>query len=130
AGRPLAAHRALTPAVAGGSLEIRRIPERFIPPGALATTQQALGRVPAAPSPAGAYVLAPQLRAPGSRRSADHASPVGPGREPVAIAVSAAGALSTGGTDPIGGRVDVIVTTEPGGASATGRTYVAAAGVR
>src|SRR3954452_17220690 len=130
AGRALAAHRAITPAVAGRSLEIRPIPQRFIPPGALATTRQALGQAPAAPIPAGAYVLAPQLRAPGSRHSSDHVSPVGPGREPVAIAVSAAGALSTGGADPVGGRVDVIVTTEPGGASATGRTYVAAAGVR
>ena len=53
----------------------------------------------------------------------------GPGREPVDIAVSAAGALAAAGADPVGRRVDVIVTTEPGGAAAVGRTYVAAAGV-
>ena len=125
----LAAHQAITSGVAHAALEVRRVPARFVPAGALASAAQALGRAPAAPIPAGAYLLAPQLRAPGSRNSREQASPVGPGREPVEIAVSGAGALAAGGGDPAGERVDVIVTTEPAGASATGRTYVAAAGV-
>jgi Flp pilus assembly protein CpaB len=130
AAHELRAHRAVTPALARRSLEVRRIPARFVPPGALVTAQQAFGQVPAATIPAGAYVLAPQLRPPGAGRPPDRTSAVGPGREPVEIAVSGAGALSAGGASPRGARVDVIVTTKPGGASAVGRTYVAAAGVR
>jgi pilus assembly protein CpaB len=126
----LAAHKAITADLARAALEVRRIPARFVPAGALASTAQALGRAPAAPIPAGAYLLAPQLHVPGSGRSRQRASPVGPGREPVEIAVSGGGALAASGADPAGERVDVIVTSEPGGASATGRTYVAAAGVR
>ncbi|MGE5407829.1 MAG: hypothetical protein ACM3NV_04395, partial [Syntrophothermus sp.] len=44
------------------------------------------------------------------------------------IAVSGAGALLLGGGSPVGGRVDVVVTTEPG-AGGSGRSYVAAAAV-
>ena len=68
----LAAHHAVTADLARAALEVRRVPSRFVPPGALASTAQVLGRAPAAPIPAGAYLLAPQLRAPGSgaRRSA------------------------------------------------------------
>jgi pilus assembly protein CpaB len=130
AGRTLAADRPLTADVARRLLEVRRVPARFVPPGALRAPQQALGQVPAATIPAGAYVLAPQLRRPGSGRRAHRPSPVGPGRQPVEIAVSGAGALSAASAPPLGRRVDVIVTTEPQGASAVGRTYVAAAGVR
>ena len=50
------------------------------------------------------------------------------GRRPVEIAVSGAEALAVAGVDPVGSRVDVVVTTEPSG-SAAGRTYVAAAAV-
>jgi hypothetical protein len=46
----------------------------------------------------------------------------------VEIAVSGAGALAAFGGQPVGGRVDVVVTTEPSG-SEGGRTYVAAAAV-
>jgi Flp pilus assembly protein CpaB len=128
--RALAAHRAITPGLAHDSLELRRVPSRFVPPGALTAAAQALGRAPAGPIPAGAYLLAAQLRAPGSGPAASPASAVGPGREPVEIAVAGAGALAAAGDDPVGERVDVIVTTEPRGAAATGRTYVAAAAVR
>jgi Flp pilus assembly protein CpaB len=126
----LAAHRTITSELARAALEVRRVPARFVPAGALASSAEAIGRAPAAPIPAGAYLLAPQLRVPGSGRPTQRTSPVGPGREPVEIAVSGAGALAAGGADPAGERVDVIVTTEPAGASATGRTYVAAAAVR
>jgi hypothetical protein len=46
----------------------------------------------------------------------------------VEIAVSGAGALLVAGVQPVGRRVDVVVTTEPAGAG-PGRTYVAAAAV-
>lgn len=111
-------------------LEVRRVPERFAPAGALAMPQQAAGREPAAPIPAGSYVLAAQLREPAARRHRDDRAPIGPGRRPVQIAVTGAEALATQGGDPAGQRVDVVVTTEPGVRAGTGRTYVAAAGVR
>jgi Flp pilus assembly protein CpaB len=111
-------------------LEVRRVPERFAPQGALAMPRQAAGREPAAPIPAGSYVLAAQLRDPAARRHERDRTPIGPGRRPVQIAVTGAEALGAEGGDPAGQRVDVVVTTEPGPAAGTGRTYVAAAGVR
>jgi hypothetical protein len=98
---------------------------RFAPPGALAAPAEALGLVPAAAVPAGSYLLAAQLRPPGARRAGPT---LGHGRRPVEIAVSGAGALTTMGAQPVGSRVDVVVTTEPSG-SGGGRTYVAAAAV-
>jgi Flp pilus assembly protein CpaB len=111
-------------------LEVRRVPERFAPAGALAMPQQAAGREPVAPIPAGSYLLAAQLRDPGGRRHRPDRAPLGPGRRPVEIAVTGAEALAAQGTDPTGHRVDVVVTTEPGARTGRGRTYVAAAGVR
>jgi Flp pilus assembly protein CpaB len=111
-------------------LEVRRVPARFAPAGALALPQQAAGRAPATVIPAGSYVLAAQLRDPGRRHDPDHRARLAPGHKPVEIAVTGAGALAAGGGDPIGARVDVIVTTEPGPGGGHGRTYVAAQGVR
>lgn len=130
AARALPPHEALSAAAIRGSLEIRRVPVRFVPPGALSAPGQALGQAPVAPIPAGGYVLAPQLRRPEGRRSASGESDIGRGRAAVEIAVSGAAALAASGVDPIGAPMDVIVTTEPRGAAARGRTYVAASGVR
>jgi len=125
AAAPLPADKALAPSVVERDLEVRRVPARFVPAGALRDPGEALGLVPAAAIPSGAYLLAAQLRpprtgAPGPRLAA--------GRRPVQIAVSGAEALAVGGTSPVGRQVDVVVTTEPrdGG---VGHTYVAAAGV-
>jgi Flp pilus assembly protein CpaB len=123
------AHRAIPPKRIDELLDARRVPERFAPAGALAIPDQAAGRAPAAPIPAGSYVLATQLRErDGDPRPQDRAS-LGPGRRPVEISVSGAEALAAGGTDPTGARVDVVVTTEPG-PGGRGHTYVAAKGVR
>jgi pilus assembly protein CpaB len=124
AGRPIAAKEVES------LLEVRRIPERFAPAGALALADQAAGRAPATAIPAGSYVLAGQLRDPGRGRDHDRPARLGPGRRPVEISVTGAEALAAGGGDPIGTRVDVIVTTEPGPGGGHGRTYVAATGVR
>lgn len=118
--------RRIDPALAGAGLEVRRVPVRFVPPGALAAAAEAVGLVPAAPIPAGSYLLASQLRPP--RRAGRLGPALGRGRQPVEIAVSGADALAVGGADPAGARVDVVVTTEPSG-SGSGRTYVAAAAV-
>lgn len=107
------------------ALEVRRVPVRFVPPAALVDPAEAGGFVAATPVPAGSYLLATQLRPP-------HASHVAPGlaqgRRPVELNVGGAGALSAFGTQPVGSKVDVVVTTEPSG-SGDGRTYVAAAAV-
>ncbi|MDX6583141.1 MAG: pilus assembly protein CpaB [Solirubrobacterales bacterium] len=109
------------------ALEVRRIPERFLPPDALTTPAQALGRRPAATIPAGGYLLASQFRAPAADRSS--ASPqLGGNRHPVEITVQAAGPLAAGAS-PRPRRVDVVVTSEAGPAGGAGRTFVAAAAV-
>jgi Flp pilus assembly protein CpaB len=122
----LRAGQAIDPDLATSGLEVRRVPVRFVPPGALRAPAEALGLVPAARIPVGSYLLASQLRAPGP--SAAPPGRLGQGRRPVEIAVNGADALLVTGGDPIGSAVDVIVTTEPTG-SGVGRTYVAAAGV-
>ena len=123
------AHRPIPAKEVGSLLEVRRVPERFAPSGALALPAQAAGRVPAVTIPAGSYVLAAQLRAPGGRQSSERSAELGHGHKPVEISVTGAEALAAGGGDPVGMRVDVVVTTEPG-PGGRGRTYVAAQRVR
>jgi Flp pilus assembly protein CpaB len=125
AAAPLPAGKALLSSVTEQDLEVRQVPARYAPAGALRDPAEALGLVPAAPIPGGAYLLAAQLRPP----RADAPGPrLASGRRPVQIAVSGAEALAVGGGSPVGSRVDVVVTTEPRDAGA-GHTYVAAAGV-
>lgn len=125
AGADLAAGEAIEPRQAA-ELELRRVPARFVPPGALVSPAEAIGLAPAAAIPAGSYLLASQLRPPRADPAA--ALGLGHGRHPVEIAVSGAEALLVAGAQPVGERVDVVVTTEPSGSGA-GRTYVAAAAV-
>jgi Flp pilus assembly protein CpaB len=117
--------RTIEPRDAARRLEVRRVPERFAPPDALARPEEAIGRSPAARLPAGAYVLASQLRAPERRR--ERGPKLGRGRSPVDIEVSGAGALLLG--EGKSTKVDAVITTEPR-ASGRGRTYVAARGIR
>jgi Flp pilus assembly protein CpaB len=107
-------------------LELRRVPVRFAPPGALGSPAEAVGMEATARVPAGSYLLAAQLRTP--RGSAGLGGELGGGRRPVEIAVSGADALLVTGGQPVGSAVDVVVTTEPSGAGG-GRTYVAASAV-
>lgn len=44
--------------------------------------------------------------------------------------MTGAEALAAAGQDPIGTRVDVVITTEPGPGGGSGRTYVAAKDVK
>lgn len=121
----LRAGREIDPAIATEMLEVRRVPVRFVPETALAAPQEALGLAPTATIPAGSYLLARQLRPP---RLAGSGPSLGRGRRPVEIAVSGAGALAAFGGQPVGARVDVVVTSEPSG-SDEGHTYIAAAAV-
>jgi Flp pilus assembly protein CpaB len=109
------------------ALAVRRVPTRFVPPGALRRPLEALGRAPAATVPAGAYVLDSQLVVPGPGPSPSTGA--GPGRRPVQVSIAGAEALTFGGAAPEGSRVDVVVAERPG-LGRRGRTYVAAGGVR
>jgi pilus assembly protein CpaB len=121
----LPARRALGPADLA-SLELRRVPERFVPAGAIGEAARALGMAPRVALPAGSYVPAFLLGQPRHSRPAVPGLP--PGLRPVEIAVSGAAALEAAGPPPRGSAVDVVVTSEPRGAG-TGHTYVAAGGV-
>ena len=126
--RTLAAGRPIGPDLVSDALQVRRIPARFAPPGAISTPAAAIGREAEAVVPAGSYLLAAQLRLP--RESMGESGPdLAHGRRPVEINVVGAGALVAAGGSTEGARVDVVVTTEPNGPG-PGRTYVAAAGVR
>jgi Flp pilus assembly protein CpaB len=122
----IAAGRRIGPDEVGVDLEQRRVPARFVPPGALLAPQEALGLVARAALPAGSYLLGAQL---GFKRRPKAAVPgLAAGRRAVEIAVSGADALLASGSARAGSRVDVVVTSEPTG-SGPGRTYVAAAHV-
>lgn len=108
-------------------LEVRRVPRSFVPPDALTSPEEAAGRVPLASVPAGSYVLASQLGSPRPDRARPRTELAGR-RRPVVISVTGAEALAAVGDDPVGIRVDVVVTSEPG-PGAKGRTRVTAAGV-
>jgi Flp pilus assembly protein CpaB len=122
----LEAARPIDPHLAAAELEVRRIPARFVPPGALGSPAEAIGLVPGSRLPAGSYLVASQLHLPRSGKTPG--AGLGRNRHSVEIAVSGAAALLVSGAPTAGTRVDVVVTTEPAGAG-VGRTFVAAAGV-
>ncbi len=124
--RDIGAGETLAPAEVASSLSLRRVPRRFVPDDALAVPGEALGLVARAPLPAGSYLLGAQLGV--GRKGRVRRRRLGGGRRAVEIAVSGAGALLAAGPEPAGSRVDVVVTSEPGGVG-PGRTYVAAARV-
>jgi Flp pilus assembly protein CpaB len=113
----------LGPGTVSGALTVRRIPERFVPPGSLASPEEASGLIAATALAAGSYLQAGLLRPPGEGGSSRGS--LGQGRGPVEIAVSGSEALLVSDARPTGSKVDVIVTTEPAGRG-PGRTYVAA----
>ena len=97
-GADLPAGEPIGPKELSSALEVRRVPERFVPPGALAAPGDALGLAPKTALPAGSYLLAAQLRPPGSGGAAT--AGLGGDRRPVEIAVSGAGALLATGPAP------------------------------
>jgi len=121
----LRAGKEIDPRLAAEELEVRRVPVRFAPPAALAAPREAVGLTPTVAIPQGSYVLATLLRTAAMPRAGGL---LGKSRRPVEILVSGAGALSAFGAQPVGSKVDVVVTTEPSG-SGSGRTYVAAPAV-
>ena len=124
--KSLEAEGVLGPAEISGGLEVRRVPVRFVPAGALRDPREALGLAPTVGLEPGSYLVASQLRTRQPRGESTGA--LGSSRRPVEIAVSGAEALLETSAGEAGEKVDVVVTTEPSG-SGPGRTYVAVAGV-
>jgi Flp pilus assembly protein CpaB len=118
---------AIGPAEAAHSLAVRRVPARFVPPGALRRPGDALGRAPGTVIPAGSYVLGSQLAVP--ELTQPPAPGVGRGKRPVEVSVTGAEALLVGGASPEGSRVDVVVSQQAGLGNQA-RTYIAASGVK
>lgn len=109
----------ISPKMASMKFEIRRIPVRFTPSGAVSAAGQAVGYETAGPLYVGSYLTANLLRRPETERK----EPDGPGRGRHAVEISVSGAGALSGSS---GRVDVLVTTEERIAGGKGRTYVAA----
>jgi pilus assembly protein CpaB len=107
---------AITPAVAGRSLEERRIPARFAPPQALGSVSEAIGYRLALTLRRGDYLSDSSLTAAaGKTPGADQGSRI------VEVSVAGAGSLASA-LEP-GAHVDVLITTDRG--DGPGRTYLA-----
>ena len=117
----LVAARELGPGDQVGSADVavRDVPERFVPPDALASESAALGLPVAASLAAGSYVTAGAF----ARAGASGASPRALRRGERAVEVSVAGGESLGEAAGPGTRVDVLVSTEP--REGPGRTLLA-----
>jgi Flp pilus assembly protein CpaB len=125
-GAEIAAGRRLGPREIASDLTVRRVPVRFVPPGALAAPTEALGLLARTPLYAGSYLLGSQLEI--TRRGKSESTDLGGDRRAVEILISGADALVANSDEPTGSKVDVLVTSEPTGPG-PGRTYIAAAHV-
>ena len=110
--------------VTSRSVALKQVPARYVAPDALGATGQVAGARTAVPVAAGSYLTASHLA--GTEGSgppgADQA--LGRGQRSVEVEVVGASALAQAGA---GARVDVVVSTEPGGSG--GRSFVALADV-
>lgn len=109
----------ISPRIAASKFEVRRVPVRFTPAGAVSDGEDAVGLETVGPLYVGSYLTANLLRSPEEEKQ-DKPDP-GRGRHAVEIAVSGAGALVA-----TSGRVDVLVTTQPRAGGGSGHTYMAA----
>jgi pilus assembly protein CpaB len=100
-------------------VELRQVPEAYLPPDALAPHAVAAGGRTAVPVAAGSYLTSGLL---GGRRLV-RSGTLRPGQRVVDIAVAGARALASA---PPGSRVDVMVSSEP--RDRPGRTFIAVEG--
>jgi pilus assembly protein CpaB len=108
--------------VGRGALARRRVPARFVPPGALSSPAGVVGARVAVPVRAGGYLDAGLLA--GTQDGRDGGA-VRRGER--AVTVEVAGGIAAAGLAP-GARVDVLVSTETGAGGGGGRTVMALAG--
>lgn len=119
--------QAIDPRRAAALMSIRRVPARFVPPGAITSPAEAVGRAPVATIPPGSYVIAAQLQIPEAEPPRPVRVGVGAGRRPVQVGIAGAEALLVGGSSPEGSRVDVVVSRQSGlGTSAHARIAASA----
>jgi pilus assembly protein CpaB len=100
---------------------VREVPERFAPPDALRTPEEALGLAPAAPVVKGAYLTAAAVG--GGGHGAERAGPRALRRGERAVEVAVAGGGVLGEAVGPGGRVDVLISTDA--REGAGRTFLA-----
>jgi pilus assembly protein CpaB len=117
---PIAEGTRIEPELADRALAVREVPQRYAPPEALSTPEEAVGLATAVAVAPGAYLTLGQLG--GGEIGAEGASGLARGERAVDLAVAGGERLTAQGGGP-GARVDVLVTTEP--ESHSGRTYVA-----
>jgi pilus assembly protein CpaB len=123
-GRPVpvvVAARDLSPGrpVSTRELSVRRVPARFVPPGAVASVDEVSGLHVAVPVAAGSYVVSNELE--GASARGGRGGGIGRGERAVEVAVAGGEALSESASP--GSRVDVLVSTE--GGSGRGRSFLA-----
>jgi pilus assembly protein CpaB len=123
-GRPVpvvVAARDLAPgrSVSARALAVRRVPSRYVPPGAVASPEEVSGLRTAVPVAAGSYLTADVLEGASARDGRGG----GLGRGERALEVSVAGGEALSRSAAPGGRVDVLVSTESG--SGRGRSFLA-----
>jgi len=116
--RMIAAGEIVSPKLVAARTEVRQVPARFVPAGAISRPSLALGYEAVGPLAAGSYLTFGALRRPGSDKP--DRPRIGRGRVPVELTVSGAGVLSGAGR-----LVDVLVTHE-GRIGGQGKTAVAA----
>jgi pilus assembly protein CpaB len=105
-----------------GDLAVRRVPERFVPPDALAAPDEAIGLPVAAPLARGTQLTAAAIGAPGGE-AIDGAAPGPLRRGQRAVEVAVAGGEALAAVAGPGSRVDVLVSTEPG--TGSGASFLA-----
>lgn len=113
---PIKEGERLGPEILRASTEVRRIPSRFVPSGALSFPSGAIGLEAAIGLPPGAYLASAMLRPPGRPEPGSRVRSTA-GLHPVEVTVQGAGAIPARG-----GRFDVLVT--PLGDGRVGRTRV------
>ncbi len=120
----LAGGRTLTGELIRRQTEVRQVPARFVPAGALTDPGTAVGFETVVPMARGSYVTTGDLRRPRGERSREPR--IGRGRIPVELNVSGATALSRAGSSAgAAGKVDVLVTRD-GPIGGSGSTRLAA----
>ena len=102
-------------------LAVRQVPQRFAPPDALSSPQEALGQRLGAPVAAGGYLTAAAFAA-AEPAGEDGGASTQPARGQRSIELAVAGGQALSGAPP-GTRVDVLVTTES--RDGAGRSFLA-----
>jgi pilus assembly protein CpaB len=106
------------------SVEVKRVPARYVAPDALVSPAEVAGARTAVPVAAGSYLTASHFARSGAGAQGGAGGGLGRGQRTVEVGVAGGGELAQAGA---GARVDVVVSTEAGGSG--GRSFVALADV-